>query len=67
MESSFSDVTESPFIKVQAFTVNDSDRVNGVVCFELQAVAGLFLVKLQVFTINSSDGLCDRVCNGICL
>ena len=53
-------------LKLQAFTVNNSERVNGGVCFQLQTVAGLFLVKLQVFTINSSEGLCDRVCNGIC-
>ena len=32
-------------VKLQAFTVNDSQRVNDRVCFEFQAVVGSFLVK----------------------
>ena len=51
----------------QAFTVNDSERVNGLVRFQFQALTGLFLVKLQVFTINNSEEFCGRTCNGNCL
>ena len=32
-------------VKLQAFTVNDSERVNDRICFYLQAVVGLLLVK----------------------
>ena len=45
----------------------ESERVNGGVSFQLQAVTSLFLVKLQVFTINSSEEFFDRVYNGMCL
>ena len=53
-------------MKLQAFTVNDSERIDGGVCFQLQTVTGLLLVKLQIFTINSCEGFCDRMCNEIC-
>ena len=54
-------------VKLQAFTVNNSERFNGIVCLLLHDVTGLFLVYIQDFIINSSDGVCGRVCNRICL
>ena len=48
---------KSAFSKLQNFIVNDSERVNGGVCFQLQAVTAVI----------SREGFFDRVCNGMSL
>ena len=45
-------VIESVLVKLQAFTINDSDEVCDEACFYHHVVRSLFLVKLQAFTIN---------------
>ena len=50
---------ENVLLKIQAFAMNDSDRVCNGACFYLQAVV-VCVVKIQAFTMNGSYGVYDR-------